>query len=81
MTAKEKFHRVAFQTPPGSQASPRGQAQDAALLSSRDADLLEPTEWPQGSLVVEGHCAHQLRGQLTSRGAPMLEVDPNARKN
>ena len=35
--------------PPGSQASPRGQAKDAALLSSRDADLLEPTEWPQGS--------------------------------
>ena len=40
---------MAFQTPPGSQASPRGQAKDAALLSSRDADLLEPTEWPQGS--------------------------------
>ena len=35
-------------TPPGSQASSRGQAKDAALLSSRDADLLEPTEWPQG---------------------------------
>ena len=40
---------MAFQTPPGSQASPRGQAKDAALLSSRDADLLEPSEWPQGS--------------------------------
>ena len=40
---------MAFQTPPGSQASPRGQAKDAALLSSHDADLLEPTEWRQGS--------------------------------
>ena len=36
-------------TPQGSQASSRGQAKDAALLSSRDADLLESTEWPQGS--------------------------------
>ena len=35
--------------PPGSQAWSRGQAKDAALLSSHDADLLEPTEWPQGS--------------------------------
>ena len=40
---------MAFQTPPGSQASSRGQAKDAALLSSCNADLLEPTEWPQGS--------------------------------
>ena len=40
---------VAFQTHPGSQASSRGEAKDSALLSSRDADLLEPTEWPQGS--------------------------------
>ena len=28
---------VAFQTPPGSQASSRGEAKDSALLSSRDA--------------------------------------------
>ena len=34
---------------PGSQASPRGEAKDCALLSSREADLLEPTESPQGS--------------------------------
>ena len=40
---------VAFQAPPWSQTSSRGEAKDAALLSSRDADLLEPTEWPQGS--------------------------------
>ena len=33
---------VAFQAPPGSQASSRGEAKDSALLSSRDAGLLEP---------------------------------------
>ena len=32
---------VAFQAPPGSQASSRGQAKDSALLSSRDAGLLD----------------------------------------
>ena len=40
---------VAFQAPPGSQASSRGEAKDSALLSSRDAGLLEPPERPQGS--------------------------------
>ena len=40
---------VAFQAPPGSQASSRGEAKDSALLSSRDADLVEPPERPQGS--------------------------------
>ena len=39
---------VAFQAPPGSQASSRGEAKDSALLSSRDAGLLEPPERPQG---------------------------------
>ena len=38
-----------FQTPPGSQASPRGEAKDSALLPSCDADILVPPEWPQGS--------------------------------
>ena len=33
---------AAFQAPPGSQASSRGEAKDSALLSSRDAGLLEP---------------------------------------
>ena len=33
---------VAFQAPLGSQASSRGEAKDSALLSSLDADLLEP---------------------------------------
>ena len=36
---------VAFQAPPGSQASSRGEAKDSALLLSRDAGLLEPPEW------------------------------------
>ena len=35
---------------PGSQASSRGEAKDSALLSSRDAGLLEPPERPQGLL-------------------------------
>ena len=39
---------VPFQTPPGSQPSSRGEARASALLSSRDTDLLEPTEWTQG---------------------------------
>ena len=37
-----------FQTPPGSQDWPGGEAKDSAFLSSRDTDLLEPTEWTQG---------------------------------
>ena len=45
---------VAFQTHPGSQASSQGEAKDSALLPSRDADLLEPTEWPQGSQASFG---------------------------
>ena len=42
---------VAFQAPPGSQASSRGEAKDSALLSSRDAGLLEPPEraWRGGA--------------------------------
>ena len=40
---------VAFQAPPGSQASSRGKAKNSDLLSSRDADLLEPPERLQGS--------------------------------
>ena len=33
---------VAFQAPSGSQASSRGEAKDSAVLTSRNADLLEP---------------------------------------
>ena len=40
---------VASHAPPGSQASPRGEAKDSALLPSRNADILVPPEWPQGS--------------------------------
>ena len=36
---------VAFQAPPGSQASSRGEAKDSALLSSRDAGLLAKPFW------------------------------------
>ena len=38
-----------YQTHPRSQASPRGEGKDSALLSSRDRYLLEPIEWPKGS--------------------------------
>ena len=46
---EDKDLGIALQTPPGSQASHREEAKDCALLSSRDADLLEPTDWPKGS--------------------------------
>ena len=39
---------VAFQAPPGSQASSRGEAKDSALLSSRDAGLLDDVEKSDG---------------------------------
>ena len=39
---------VAFQDPPGCQASSRGEAKDSAVLLSRDADILEP---PSGNLL------------------------------
>ena len=41
-TGPECPEGVAFQAPPGSQASARGEAKDSARLSSRDAGLLEP---------------------------------------
>jgi len=39
---------VAFQDPPGCQASSRGEAKDSAVLPSRDADLLEPPSGVNG---------------------------------
>ena len=39
---------MAFQTHPGSQILSRGEAKDSALISSRDRNLLEPTECPKG---------------------------------
>ena len=49
LSREDRDLRVAFQTPLGCQASFRREGKDSALLSSRDADLLEPTEWPQGN--------------------------------
>ena len=40
--------RVSIPDSPGDQALPRGEAEDSTFLSSRDTDLLEPTEWTQG---------------------------------
>ena len=42
---------VAFQDPPGCQASSREEAKDSAVLPSRDADILEPPSGVSG----EGH--------------------------
>ena len=43
--ARDRDPSVALQSPPWSQASPRGEAKDSTLFSSRDRYLLEPTEW------------------------------------
>ena len=45
----ERDIRVAFQSHPVDQALSRGEAKDSALLSSHDADRLEPAEWPEVS--------------------------------
>ena len=39
---------VAFQDPPGCQASSRGEAKDSAVLPSHEADLLEPPSGVNG---------------------------------
>ena len=46
---REETGVLCFPSPPGSQASSRGEAKDSALLSSRDGYVLEPTEWPTRS--------------------------------
>ena len=48
LSREDKDLGVAFQAPTGSQASPRGEAKDSALLPSREADILVPPVWPQG---------------------------------
>ena len=58
---------VAFQAPPGSQASSRGEAKDSALLSSRDAALLEPPAGP----LFEGNPV----GAGIEPGSPTLQTD------
>ena len=50
-------------SPAGSQASSRGEAKDSALLSSRDAGLLEPPERPEGKI---GLPRANTRGRLRS---------------
>ena len=52
---------VAFQTHPGSQASFRVEAQNSALLSSRDGYLLKPTEWPKRNQASCGVLREDLR--------------------
>ena len=42
LSREDKDLGVAFHAPPGSQASPRGEAKDSALLPSRDANILVP---------------------------------------
>ena len=64
---------VAFKAPPGSQASSRGEAKDSALLSSRDAGLLEPPERPQGHAGEKRGVAGLLLGR-TERAARAAEL-------
>ena len=67
---------VAFQAPPGSQASSRGEAKDSALLSSRDAGLLEPPERPHGWRRTRGSLrSSSCLGRKPPR-APQLEETP-----
>ena len=57
-----------------SQASPRGEAKDSALLPSRDADILVPPEWPEimcSFPVVTGILG--LHTRLTRGISPCLE--------
>ena len=53
---------LAFQAPSGSQASSRGEAKDSALLSSRDAGLLEPPERKERSVGVTKATVEDGRG-------------------
>ena len=54
---RERPRASFFQAPPGSQASSRGEAKDSALLSSRDAGLLEPRDHclPWRGILGPGH--------------------------
>ena len=49
LSREDKDLGVASHAPPGSQASPRGESMDSALLPCRDTDILVPPEWPQWS--------------------------------
>ena len=44
LSREDKDLGVASHAPPGSQASPRGESKDFALLPSRDGDILVPPE-------------------------------------
>ena len=48
LSREDKDLGVASHGPPGSQASPRGEAKDSDLLPSRDADILEPPSGVSG---------------------------------
>ena len=60
LSREDKDLGVASHAPPGSQASPRWEAEDSTFLSSRDTDLLELTEWTQGCRPVEEACGPAL---------------------
>ena len=57
---------VAFLMHPGSQSLSRGEAKDSALLSSRDAGLLEPPERPAVLPLQRSKVALSWRVTLTS---------------
>ena len=59
---------------PGSQASSRGEAKDSALLSSRDAGLLEPPERPQGSPASSSVWSPRRLDELAELGLESAEL-------
>ena len=61
-TREDKDLGVASHAPPGSQASPRGEAKDSGLLPSRDADILVPPEPTPVFLPGESHGQRSLAG-------------------
>ena len=60
---KMKIMAIDGQAPPGSQASSRGEAKDSALLSSRDAGLLEPPKIKSDTVsTVSPSISHEVMG-------------------
>ena len=68
---------VAFQDPPGCQASSRGEAKDSAVLLSRDTDLLEPPSGVNGVKppLLFGERARDYSPGYAGKEGPSLRED------
>ena len=74
--------RILDQAPPASQASSRGEAKDSALLSSRDAGLLEPPEreaLARDGVSREVPCS-ALKGETVPDSLPATPKSPPTRR-